>query len=438
MDEAEHRWDDATTTGMCPFCSTFYDSEHEATVAELLPEVQKLDARKYAQAATPLFKKCLVGALLLVGAHYFMEIGQGVPDSKLLQDFEVVEFARAAVVLAYFALFFFIVFSFAPAFWQLIILTFSFLLNRARRTPDQWEKSMAAREAAQKTTKHLRALADVDPKKTEVLDAPDTDWEKLVDLCIEATKNAERYCALEIHRIKSAPAHSSSPRSIREWIGLLLSRLLAFIRRRGVANGDQSSAFICIRADYVGPDRFHLLKEMWDGTRFLLDEWITIGKNTYQNAGLWFQVQESQKAQWTQAYGGLNESILVNNHLALLRDQRPEACSVVAYGGTWYAVLEYPQPRRDFDKCKAEIWFDLEHTLLTRVHLHAEREAEDGSCERVETTHVFAAYDEPIKVEPPAWLNAAPSGSGGHTTIVDNQIPKVLFYEEGGSVSAQD
>ena len=46
--------------------------------------------------------------------------------------------------------------------------------------------------------------------------------------------------------------------------------------------------------------------------------------------------------------------------------------------------------------------------------------------------------DEPVKVEPPAWLNAAPSGCGGHITIVDNQIPKVLFYEEGGSVSAQE
>lgn len=264
-----------------------------------------------------------------------------------------------------------------------------------------------------RTTKRLLEIVSLSVQQTEYIDAASFDWDDLIKRCLESTRSTERYCSLRIFK----DLNNNSLRGV-DYIGLR------------------------VRADYIGPDRYHLLKAEWDGSQYAYDEWITIGAEIYQNVGLWLRVEDTSVKERNQAFGGLDQSMLTDESLDFLVRATPRRYTVLSHRGTQYAMLEYnladiqrykglpvKQLNLSPDMYKVQIWFDIEHTLLRKWVLHAEGSTEKGEYEHWEEMHVFAAYDEPIKIEPPPWLNAKPDAKG-QLRIVDDRIPDIRFYEE--------
>jgi hypothetical protein len=92
------------------------------------------------------------------------------------------------------------------------------------------------------------------------------------------------------------------------------------------------------RLDFVNPDRYHISQELWDvELGDIYDEWVTIGRENYQNAGLWSRTEDGVNDEQ-------NMTLRVDSMLDILRNEEPIVSEVYQYEGRRYLLLAYGTP----------------------------------------------------------------------------------------------
>jgi len=222
------------------------------------------------------------------------------------------------------------------------------------------------------------------------------DWHHIASRSVELTSEAKTYCSLTV--LKDL---SEEPRKAEDFVK------------------------IHWRLDFVRPDRFHVAQTA--GGDF--DQWVTIGKQNYQNSGLWIQTEDGR-------HDRLNESLLVDNILEIVRNEESVSSGIYRYLGQRYLLLEYnalalrKHPRGFLEactdlsegKCQIHVWISLDTDFLVKNQIIVQGKTREGEPANAEVHQVFTSYNERVKVEPPPWLNGVP-GSKGTFTVVNTEVP---------------
>ncbi len=232
-------------------------------------------------------------------------------------------------------------------------------------------------------------------------------WSSTCTRSAELSWEAETYCALTVVKDFSEEGLKEKDYTVMKW-----------------------------RLDFVRPDRFHITQELWDcELGDLYDQWVTIGKDNYQNAGLWFHDEDGR-------HDGINQGLLVNKYLGVIRNQAPERYSAHRYLGERFLLLEYdprafPEQHAEIiDLCKEvqqgtcefHIWINIDTGYFAKAQVKIQGTSNDGDRVDAELHSVFTCYNEKITITPPPWLNAV-SDSGGSNRIVNTEVPILPHHE---------
>jgi hypothetical protein len=238
-------------------------------------------------------------------------------------------------------------------------------------------------------------------KDTAVRDSkPMADWRDIALESLKLTKDTKSYCSRTV--IKDLSAEDLGPRDY------IVSKL---------------------RLDFVSPDRFHITQELWDvELGELYDEWVTIGRENYQNAGLWYCTEDGRNDE-------LNAALQVDSILDIVRDEEPVSSEVYQYEGRRYLLLQYGTPvsrevRRGFletykdliGTCQIQIWISLETGLIVKGSIVFKGGTPDGEFAQGEVNQMFTNYDAGIEISVPPWLNIEPD-SEGNLIVVNTKVP---------------
>jgi hypothetical protein len=183
------------------------------------------------------------------------------------------------------------------------------------------------------------------------------------------------------------------------------------------------------RLDFVSPDRYHITQKLWDvELGELYDEWVTIGRENYQNAGLWGRTEDGRNDE-------LNAALQVDSILDIVRDEEPISSEVYQYEGRRYLLLQYGtsvsrEVRRGFletykdlkGTCQIQIWISLETGLIVKGTIVFRGETPDGEFAQGEVNQMFTNYDAEIEISAPPWLNVEPD-SEGNLRVVNTKVP---------------
>lgn len=184
------------------------------------------------------------------------------------------------------------------------------------------------------------------------------------------------------------------------------------------------------RLDFVRPDRWHITQEAWDAElgKPVLDEWVTIGRENYRNSGPWVPKEDGRNAE-------LNQSLLSDNILDIVRNEEPVSSEVYQYSGHRYLLLQYNPPvsselRRGFleickaleGDCQIQIWISMDTGFLVKCAILFQGKTLEGEFVNGEEHQVFTSYNEDVKVDPPPGPDAAPDSEGIPGTE-DDKVP---------------
>jgi len=187
------------------------------------------------------------------------------------------------------------------------------------------------------------------------------------------------------------------------------------------------------RLDFAHPNRWHVSQAGWDVEMgMLFDEWVTIGTENYQNAGLWSRTKDGFNTE-------LNQRLLVDNLLQVLRKLEATSSKAFKYRDHRYLLLQYDnlagvEVCREFlgvpddveGVCKIQIWIDLETHLLVKGAYILEAKMQEGELVDIGMHYAFTAHNEDVKVEPPPWLNVE-QNSEGEDVVSSTEVP-ILYY----------
>jgi hypothetical protein len=189
------------------------------------------------------------------------------------------------------------------------------------------------------------------------------------------------------------------------------------------------------RLDFVNPDRYHITQELWDvELGDIHDEWVTIGRENYENAGLWRRTDDGVNDEQ-------NMALRVDSMLDILRNEEPIVSEVYQYEGRRYLILNYGTPlsggvSRGFPllckdlkgTCEIQTWISLETGLFVKGKILYEGETPDGEFAQGEVHQMFTCYDEDVNVSPPPWINVAPD-SEGNLRVVNQKVPILRHHQ---------
>lgn len=155
-----------------------------------------------------------------------------------------------------------------------------------------------------------------------------------------------------------------------------------------------------LRTDAAPGGRFHVLQS--SGNEY--DEWITVGKDHFRNAGMWFR----PPPEFAEQDAHFNRFSSADKFLRLMAGAEPAASGVFAPGTGRYGVLEYRAPLgADFvpplrlaadDPAQFRVWIDLQTGLLVKAEVMVQDSA-SGQLRRIEQS--FAGQQVPVRIEPP-------------------------------------
>ncbi len=189
------------------------------------------------------------------------------------------------------------------------------------------------------------------------------------------------------------------------------------------------------RLDFERPSSFFISQQAFD-RKFgdLYDQWVSIEKQNYQNAGLWSRTEDERNR-------GVNLSLSVKNYVEILRSNIPDNYQVYTFNNKKYLLLEFKPPisgklsplLKDIieyssepvqNDCLISIWIDIASELLTKTEVYVQ----DKIHGEVSFAQVFACYNEGIKVVPPPWLNTS-RNPDGNLMITDQKLPMLSHFE---------
>jgi hypothetical protein len=227
------------------------------------------------------------------------------------------------------------------------------------------------------------------------------DWREAALRSIKLTEEAKSYCSHTI--LKDFTAENLEP---RDYISIQW------------------------RLDFVHPDRYHVTQEACQAElgEIWLDEWVTIGGDHYENAGLWDRTDDGRR-------DGVNTGLRVDDMLDIVRYAAPISSEVHQYEGQRYLLLHYDAPASG-DVCRGflegceepkypkqiQIWINLESGFLAKGTILFKEKTPDGETPIGEMQRMFTCYNEDVKVYPPPWLNLVPD-SEGQRRVVNTKVP---------------
>jgi len=199
--------------------------------------------------------------------------------------------------------------------------------------------------------------------------------------------------------------------------------------------GRRSDLYMSHRIDFNKPNRFFVTQSAQDKTiGMLYDQWVTIGRNNYQNAGLWSKTQDIEN-------DVINQSLRYQNYIEIIRTNKPVYYVSYRSQGRNYLLLEYKSPINiksntfigDVFKdcnaslnttCRVDIWIDLKTYVISKASIiYSENQQPSFSIKQA-----FACFNEKINVKPPPWLNIGPN-SKGEIIITNDRIAVLNHYE---------
>ncbi len=135
------------------------------------------------------------------------------------------------------------------------------------------------------------------------------------------------------------------------------------------------------RVDYSAPDKYHVLQSSGQ----LFDEWITIGKENYRNAGLWLKMTNGEPE--------LNRFFAFEKFLHILATAKPTSAIEYSSQNARYLLLEYREqlgaapllfPKRQPSQAWCEFGLTGRQTCSLKVKLRREiaRMELNFSCDR--------------------------------------------------------
>jgi len=245
----------------------------------------------------------------------------------------------------------------------------------------------------EETGARLDRLSSLSIETTKRVENSGIDWRELARKSEAVTGDAEAYCSRTIIRDYMLEEPKPADDIISQW-----------------------------RTDFVRPDRWHVTQQMWDPELGdLWDEWVSIGGENYQNAGLWTLTEPGQNDL-------LNQSLSIGSMIEFL-NLVPDALGVYSQEGTQYLLLEYSIS--DFRNnplfavcedvgCQVQVWIQTASGFVVKGSL----QSNDSS---VHIDQMYTCFNEPVEVVPPPWLNAT-LDSVGTLRITNTKIPVVPHY----------
>lgn len=232
------------------------------------------------------------------------------------------------------------------------------------------------------------------------------DWRKIAKKAETQTREAESYCSVAIMKDLTIKELRNNDYVVAKW-----------------------------RIDFVKPDKHFISQEAWDNELGILyDQWISIGDTSYQNAGLWAQMEDKRNED-------INKSFLVENMLLVLGNETPISFQMYSYKNKKYLLLEYTssifsekiqgyikdcyQTCRMLERLKCELffWIDIESGFLVKGEVNGKTKTENS----INAQQVFTCFNEDIKINPPPWLNIEKNAEG-ESVIVNTQVPIVHHH----------
>ena len=169
--------------------------------------------------------------------------------------------------------------------------------------------------------------------------------------------------------------------------------------------------------EFAKPDAFRVRQTGWSDSREVHDEWIAIGRDFYHHAGRWQKPEELGRFEGELR---LNRHLTADKYMRLLRQGHPTSATERTEGSDSYLVVEYdpvgrealasildnPSPPQSVHGV-ARVWIESGSGLIAK----AEVEIEDRTGgPRLLFEQVFAAYNEPLRIERPVIDGPAASG----------------------------
>lgn len=185
---------------------------------------------------------------------------------------------------------------------------------------------------------------------------------------------------------------------------------------------DHGHAAIAWRLDYAAPDRYHVTQQAWDtpGDRYVVDEWISIGEEKFENALVqWQPSPEPPRAQLTQSLS-LRNAIMRVSRIANAQPDRVESQEHV---GENYWVLTFSQRashgesanldicgRLGEGSCSTTVWIDAKSNAIAGLRTAARGKDASQRPLHLESMQVFGCHDDVVQVDPPTRQNVLHHG----------------------------
>ena len=158
------------------------------------------------------------------------------------------------------------------------------------------------------------------------------------------------------------------------------------------------------RLEFRAPDQFYVIQYMFPHD---YDEWVSLGPDTYQNAGLWFRAKDWQ-------HEDLNQLSRVGKWLEVMQVVTPVSGSSYRFQSKHYLLLEYvtkgigdllhlePKLIEMLDlPGEIRIWIDASTMLLAKTELSLDGRSSDGEEVHIDVQQAFTAYDRDFRIDAP-------------------------------------
>ena len=198
---------------------------------------------------------------------------------------------------------------------------------------------------------------------------------KIANKCVEVTRTATAYFSRLVFRSCEEEDLQSSDCVVLDW-----------------------------RLRYREPHQFHVNQFMSPSD---LDEWISIGPETYQNAGFWFRDKDD-------SHKDHNQILLTDECLRFLKAGEPLSAAIYRFSGENFVLLEYDTTEFQegvlhdllaenplISSSNIEIWVHYETTFLAKAALtFGGRDSDDNEIYG-DQQHLFSGYNTDIRISPP-------------------------------------
>lgn len=239
-------------------------------------------------------------------------------------------------------------------------------------------------------------------------------WRELLSESCRLAEQADTYCSVTLLKDMSDPRSTGNDSVQARW-----------------------------RLDFSRPNRYHVTQWLVIGVlpsgepEIGVSEWVFIGDEYYDGSALWVHGDPGGMSTMRRRLNRMLSLDSALDLLAMTKAIEPVDIYACTRRPEHYVVLEYdmPPPCPDsifFDPKELpwhlQVWVNESACALTKIHISLQGTPPDGHFVELTLQRVFACYNEPVRVEPPPWVNAIPAASGNFT-IVSNKLPILRHYD---------